>query len=92
MGVSEYSRPMIRPVDTSPDAWRAHLEALRRMTGPERVAKSFELSEAARAMSEAGIRHRRPDWSDERVQDALIELLLGEELARTVRRSHLTPA
>lgn len=37
------------------------------MTGPERVAKAFELSEAARAISEAGIRHRHPDWSDAQV-------------------------
>lgn len=90
--VSEYSRPMPRPVDTSPDAWRAHLEALRRMTGGERVARAFELSEAARTISQAGIRHRHPDWSDERVRDALMELLLGKELARALRRSRLTPA
>jgi Rv0078B-related antitoxin len=91
MGVSAYSRLMTRPVDTSPEAWRAHLDALRRMTGPERVAKAFEMSEAARALSEAGIRHRHPHWSDEQVQDALMELLLGAELARTVRRSRGAP-
>ncbi len=88
----EYSRFMARPADTSPDAWRAHLESLRGMTGPERVAKAFELSEAARATSEAGIRHRHPDWSDEQVREALMELLIGRELTRSVQRSRLIPA
>ena len=82
---------MPRPADTSPDAWRAYLETLRRMTGPERVAKAFDLSEAARATSEAGIRHRHPDWSDEQVQAALMELLIGRALARAARRSRLIP-
>ena len=59
---------------------------------PERVAKAFELSGAARATSEAGIRHRHPDWSDEQVHEALMELLLGRELTRAVRRSRLIPA
>jgi hypothetical protein len=83
---------MPRPVDTSPDAWRAHLEVLRRMTGTERVAKAFDLSEAARATSEAGIRYRHPAWSDDQVRDALMELLIGRALARAVRRSRLIPA
>lgn len=88
----EYSRFMARPADTSRDAWRAHVEVLRDMTGPERVAKAFELSEAARATSEAGIRHRHPDWSEQQVHEALMELLIGRELTRTVRRSRLIPA
>src|SRR5688500_11616116 len=88
----EYSPRMPRPVDTSPDAWHAHLEVLRRLTGPERVARALDLREAARATSEAGIRHRHPDWSEEQVQDALLELLIGAPLARAVRRSRLIPA
>lgn len=83
---------MPRPVDTSPDAWRAHLEALRRMTGPERVVKALELSDAARAITEAGIRHRHPEWTDQQVNEALMELVIGQALARAVRRSRLTPA
>lgn len=83
---------MPRPADTSPDAWRAHIEVLRRLSGPERVAKAFDLSEAARAVSEAGIRHRHPDWSDEQVRDALMELLIGPPLAGAVKRSRLVTA
>ena len=83
---------MVRPADTSREAWQVHLEALRRLTGPERVAMAFEMSAAARDLTEAGIRHRHPDWSDEQVRDALLELLLGEQLADAVRRSRTVPA
>jgi hypothetical protein len=83
---------MMRPADTTPEAWQHHVAALRRMTGPERVAKAFEMSDAARALSEAGIRHRHPDWDDSRVHDALMELLLGADLAEAVRRSRLVRA
>lgn len=83
---------MSRPMDTSPEARRVQLAIFRRLTGPERVAMAFEMSDAARALTEAGIRHRHPDWSDERVQEALIAHLLGPELARLVRRARLSPA
>lgn len=83
---------MVPPADTTAEAWQVHLETLRRLTGPERVAMAFEMSAAARDLSEAGIRHRHPDWDDRQVQDALMELLLGHELADAVRRSRLVPA
>ena len=83
---------MVRPADTSTEAWQVHHEALRRLTGTERVAMAFEMSAAARDLTEAGIRHRHPDWSDEQVRDALLELLLGEQLADAVRRSRTVPA
>lgn len=82
---------MSRPVDTSQEAWVVQRSALRRMTGPERVAMAFEMSDAARSISESGIRHRHPEWSGEQVRDALMDLLLGRELASAVRRSRLTP-
>jgi hypothetical protein len=83
---------MARPADTSADARRIQLAIFRRMTGPERVAMAFEMSEAARALTESGIRHRHPDWSDEQVLDALLAQLLGRRLASEVRRSRLVPA
>jgi hypothetical protein len=81
---------MSRPADTTTDAWRTQLEVWRAMTGPERVAKAFELTDAARAVTEAGIRHRHPEWSDEHVRDAMFDVLLGVELAAKVRRSRST--
>ena len=83
---------MVRPVDTSLEAWQVHVDALRRMSGEERVAKALDLSDTARRISEAGLRHRHPDWSDERIRDALLDLLLGKELAGAVRRSRLVTA
>ena len=83
---------MPRPLDTSPEAWRAYLEILRHMSGPERVAKAFEMTDAARSIAESGVRHRHPDWSDDQVRDAMIEVLLGAELAGAVRRSRLKTA
>lgn len=83
---------MVRSADTTAEAWQIHLETLRRLTGAERVAMAFELSAAARSISEAGIRHRHPEWDDRQVQDALMELLLGHKLADAVRRSRLVPA
>lgn len=83
---------MKRPGDTTPEAWAVQLEILRRMTGPERVAMAFEMSEAARALSEAGIRHRHPEWNEGRVRDALMEMLLGLDLANAVRASRLVRA
>ncbi len=71
--------------DTSPAARRAQLDAMRRLDGPTRMVMAFEMSEEARHISEAGIRHRHPEWSDGEVHDALLQLLLGTELAGRVR-------
>jgi hypothetical protein len=49
----------------------------------------LEMSEEARAISAAGIRHRHPDWTDEQVHEALLVLLVGGELARYVLASPL---
>jgi hypothetical protein len=83
---------MGRPADTGSEAWRVQREIFRRMTGPERLTMAFEMSDAARALTEAGIRHRHPDWTDEEVHDALLERLLGKPLAIKVRRSRAVRA
>jgi Rv0078B-related antitoxin len=80
------------PRDTSLDAQRVQRAIFRGMTGSERVAMAFEMSDAARSLTEAGIRHRHPDWTDQQVHDALLERLHGPELAGKVRRSRLLPA
>ena len=69
-----------RPADTSAEAQRVQTEALRRLTMEERARMTFELSDNLRAVTEAGIRHRHPEYSDEQVRLALIRLMLGEEL------------
>lgn len=75
---------MTRPADTTEDARSVHLEILRRMSGPERVAMAFELSDTARALTEAGIRLRHPEATEAQVHDELLTVLLGRELAERV--------
>lgn len=75
------------PADTSRAARAAQLAAYRRLTGAERVALAFEMSESAAALTRAGLRARHPTWSDREVEDRLREILLGPELARRVRDS-----
>jgi hypothetical protein len=83
---------MTRPADTSAEAWREQLEIWRRMTGAERLAVALDLSETARAISEAGIRYRHPNWTDAQVRDALMDLLLGPRLASEARRARSVSA
>lgn len=41
-----------------------YLEVLRRMTPEQRLLKAFELSEFARTLFKAGLRHRHPELSE----------------------------
>ncbi len=76
---------MARPADTTEAAWQTQRAILRRMTGAERVAMAFEMSDTARALTEAGIRHRHPDWTDEQVSNELLTRSLGRNLSTEVR-------
>ena len=70
--------------DTSREAARMHLEVLRRLGIGRRAAMTFELSDDLHRVTEAGIRHRHPDYDDELVRLALLRLWLGPELFRRV--------
>ena len=78
---------MVRSLDTAPDASRRQIEIFRRMSGSERVEMAWRMSEAARELTVAGIRHRHPDWTDEQVHDAFLEQLHGRPVAGEIRRS-----
>jgi hypothetical protein len=82
---------MARPMDTTAEAWAVQRTILRRMTGAERAAMAVEMSETARLLTEAGIRHRHPEWSDQQIRDALLSHLLGSNLAEKVRRARDHP-
>jgi Rv0078B-related antitoxin len=75
---------MTLPADTTPNARALQLRIFREMSGPARLAMALEMSDDARAISEAGIRHRHPEWSEAQVHGALVLLLLGDSLARKV--------
>jgi len=55
------------------------------MTPQQRVAAAADLTDDVRALVEAGIRQRHPEYGAEAVQRALVDLLLGAELTAQVR-------
>lgn len=55
------------------------------MAPSDRVAAAIEMSESVRSLAEAGIRQRHPEYSAEQVREALVEIMLGAELAARVR-------
>lgn len=71
-----------RPRDTSAAAERVQRHVFGRMSGSDRVARAFEMSEAAREMSRAGIRARHPDYGPIEIEQALRRLILGDDLVR----------
>lgn len=70
--------------DTSADARRVQVRALRRVGGPARLAMALRMSEESRSVTLAGIRHRHPDWTNADVHEELLRLLLGPNLASAV--------
>lgn len=44
------------------------------MTPGERLALAMEMSDAARALTESGVRRRHPDWTAERVRAEVLRL------------------
>jgi hypothetical protein len=72
------------PADTTLEAARVQNAVYQRMAPERRLALAFQMTASARALSEAGIRHRHPDYTDRQVRRALLRLTLGEELFRQV--------
>ena len=64
-------------LDTSMAALERQRETFRRMTPGERLAVAAEMSDEIRAVTEAGIRARHPDYSDDQVRAELVGILLG---------------
>ncbi len=55
------------------------------MTPQQRVMAAAEMTDDVRALVEAGIRHRHPDFNDEAVRRAFVDALLGADVAEKVR-------
>lgn len=55
------------------------------MTPEQRLAVAAEMSDEIRAVAEAGIRQRHPEYSDGEVRAALVAILLGREEATRLR-------
>ncbi len=89
--VSDYDHRVpreLRPfsADTSPSASGLHADVLRGMHPAQRLRIALGMSDDARALTEAGIRHRHPDYAEDEVHQALMTAMLGKTLAERVRR------
>jgi hypothetical protein len=74
----------MRPLDTTMEAHEMRLMLLRAAGPDRRLSMACSMSEGVRVLSEAGVRVRHPEYSDEDVLLALRRLLLGDELFKQV--------
>ena len=68
--------------DTSPQAAAVQRRLYRQMGPKRRLLLALSLCDEARAIAEAGIRARHPDYTDEEVREALFVRLYGEPMPR----------
>ena len=79
-------------LDTSSAALERQRETFRRMTPEQRLAVAAEMSDEIRAVAEAGIRQRHPDYSDAEIRAALVAILLGPRAAIRGPARHVAAA
>jgi len=72
------------PRDTHPEAHRVQMDLYRAMSPARRLEMALELSDDVRSLSREGFARRHPEYSAEEVSRALITLLFGKELARSI--------
>jgi hypothetical protein len=70
--------------DTSPDARRVLIDALRRMTLRQRWERLRSIQHTARVLHSSGYRYRHPEASDDEVRRDWVRARLGAALAREV--------
>jgi hypothetical protein len=70
--------------DTTSDALAVQIRVLRSLGIAGRAAMTFELSDNMRAMVEAGVRYRHPEWDEQAVKRDVLRLMIGDELYREV--------
>ncbi|MEM9368153.1 MAG: hypothetical protein AAGD07_19330 [Planctomycetota bacterium] len=63
--------------DHGREALQVYWNALRSMTGEQRVAKAFELTAITRETMRAGIRDQNPDADDDSIQRLYVDRLLS---------------
>ncbi len=68
--------------------YRARLQALRRMTGEQRLGLALEMWKTACAITRAGIHAQHPDFSDDEVQRELARRIMIDNGAARIIASH----
>jgi len=54
-----------------------YVDALRRMTGQQKIKAAFELYDAARRLKTAALREQHPDWTAEQVEQGVREIFMN---------------
>jgi len=70
------------PYDTTIESARVQFDVLRKLDISKRADMTFELSNNLRKLTESGIRHRHPDYDEDKVRLAVLKLTLGADLFR----------
>ena len=70
----------VTSIDTMTDATRVQRAAWARMGPGERVRVAAEMSDDAREIAAAGVRHRHPTWSEARVYRQVLVQVYGADL------------
>ena len=68
------------PYDTLDEAAMVQFEVLKKMGPAKRAELAVQLSNTLRQITEAGVRHRHPEYTDEQVTLAALRLSIGDEL------------
>jgi hypothetical protein len=68
------------PADTTFEAFARQLEIVGSMSAQDRLEMAFEVSEDLSRIVEAGVRHRHPEYEDEKVRLEVIRLTIGDRL------------
>lgn len=63
-----------RVSDTAPDVERLRIERLKQMTGEQRAAIAFELTNFTRRVTVSRIQAEHPDWTDAQVKRELLRI------------------
>lgn len=74
----------MRPRDTHPDAYEFQMRVYRRLSPQQRGEIAGAMSGDIRRIASDGIRHRHPEYSEEEIVRALVELLYGEQVAAAI--------
>jgi hypothetical protein len=70
---------ILRPRDTSEEAWEVYLDILRKMTPEQRMMRAFRLTDTMRDVAMSGIRQRHPEYDDSQVRMALLGITMSKE-------------
>ena len=70
--------------DTSLDAMIEQFKVLRRIGITGRAEMMFELSKSVRRITESGVRHRHPDYTEEQIRREVVRLMIGDKLFKEV--------